>query len=227
MTFVIVGAGPTGVELAGTLAEVAHGKPWHAISATSIRRRRASSWSRRPTECWARSTISSRRRRRSQLERLGVEVRLGAPVSEITAAGVRVGTRLDRRADRPLGGGRGRIAPGAHPGDPARSGRPRPGRARPHGPRSPERLRDRRPGPSRARRQARARHRPGGHARGPPRRRERAANPARSAAAARSITSTKGCWPPSAAAPPSRTSARSAPRATSPGYSGCSFISSS
>ena len=51
MTFVIVGGGPTGVELAGTLAEVSR-QTLGAISDTLTRRRPGSSWSRRARACW-------------------------------------------------------------------------------------------------------------------------------------------------------------------------------
>ena len=37
LTFVVVGGGPTGVEMAGAIAEIAHARAAPAISATSIR----------------------------------------------------------------------------------------------------------------------------------------------------------------------------------------------
>ncbi len=58
MTFVIVGAGPTGVELAGTLAEVARqtlARDFRHIDTAQ----RAWFWSRRPRKCWGRSTTRS------------------------------------------------------------------------------------------------------------------------------------------------------------------------
>src|ERR1044072_7353362 len=64
LNFVIVGGGPTGVEMAGAIAELAH---------------RAQAG-------------------RTSLEQLGVEVRLGTPVTALDAAGVSVGTeRIEAR----------------------------------------------------------------------------------------------------------------------------------
>jgi NADH dehydrogenase len=51
LTFVLVGAGATGVEMAGALAELAHAT-CRATSATLTRRPRASSWSRRVRAYW-------------------------------------------------------------------------------------------------------------------------------------------------------------------------------
>jgi len=91
MTFIIVGAGPTGVELAGTLAEVA--------------RQTLASDFRHIDTAQARVVLVEAATRvlgtfddllsakaQAQLKKLGVEVRLGIPVSEITSAGVSVGT---------------------------------------------------------------------------------------------------------------------------------------
>lgn len=50
LTFVIIGAGPTGVELAGARGELAWpAPPWYVTSETSTRRRPTSSW-RRPLQ---------------------------------------------------------------------------------------------------------------------------------------------------------------------------------
>ena len=49
LTFVLVGGGPTGVELAGAVAELTH-KPLQASSAIFARTRRALSWSKARTE---------------------------------------------------------------------------------------------------------------------------------------------------------------------------------
>ena len=51
LTFVVVGGGPTGVEMAGAIAELAR-VACATTSATSIRARRASSWSRPARACW-------------------------------------------------------------------------------------------------------------------------------------------------------------------------------
>jgi NADH dehydrogenase len=90
LTFVIIGAGPTGVELAGALAEIAR----HAL-ADEFRRidpRQARVLLLEglervlPPFPEALSTAA-----RSQLERLGVEVRCGARVTGIDAEGVTLG----------------------------------------------------------------------------------------------------------------------------------------
>jgi NADH:ubiquinone reductase (H+-translocating) len=90
MTFVIVGAGPTGVELAGTLAEVARqtlARDFRHIDTSQARVILVEAADR------VLGTFDNQlsAQARSQLERIGVEVRLGAPVSGITAEGVRVG----------------------------------------------------------------------------------------------------------------------------------------
>ena len=51
LTFVVVGGGPTGVELAGAIAEIARQSPRRATSAASTRARRGSSWSRPGRGC--------------------------------------------------------------------------------------------------------------------------------------------------------------------------------
>jgi NADH dehydrogenase len=87
MTFVIVGGGPTGVELAGTLAEVARqtlARDFRRIDTSQTRVVLVEAASRvlLPFE----DQLSTRAR--EQLEAIGVEVRLGEPVSEITSEGV-------------------------------------------------------------------------------------------------------------------------------------------
>ena len=91
LTFVVVGGGPTGVEMAGAVAELAG----HALAADF---RRANPRETRVilVEGGARllaafpPELSQAARR--QLERLGVEVRVGAPMSGCDADGVVVGT---------------------------------------------------------------------------------------------------------------------------------------
>jgi NADH dehydrogenase len=90
LTFVIVGAGPTGVEMAGALAEIArHALPgeFRHIDPGSARVVLLEGAPRvlppYPED------LSARAKR--QLERLGVEVRTGATVSGIDAQGVSVG----------------------------------------------------------------------------------------------------------------------------------------
>jgi NADH dehydrogenase len=97
MTFVIVGAGPTGVELAGTLAEVARqtlARDFRHID-TSLTRVLLIEADRKVLGTFD-DRLSSRAQ--TQLERLGVEVRLGVPVTEIDGEGVRVGgERIDAK----------------------------------------------------------------------------------------------------------------------------------
>lgn len=93
LTFVVVGAGPTGVELAGAMAEICD----HAIT-RDFRRIDTSSarvilveaadrvLSAFPEECSSRAT--------EHLRELGVEVRTNARVTEIDARGVRIGDEL-------------------------------------------------------------------------------------------------------------------------------------
>ena len=89
-TFVIIGGGPTGVELAGTMIEI-------------VRKVLPGEFRRVDTHC-ARVILveggprllptfpeASSRRARADLERLGVEVRIGAFVSSVDGHGVRIG----------------------------------------------------------------------------------------------------------------------------------------
>ncbi len=91
MTFVIVGAGPTGVELAGTLAEVARqtlARDFRHIDTAEARVVLVEAASK--VLGTFDDTLSAKAQ--DQLKRLGVDVRLGLPVSEITALGVQVGS---------------------------------------------------------------------------------------------------------------------------------------
>jgi len=90
LTFVVIGGGPTGVELAGALAE---------ISRQSLARdfRRIDPGSARIVLIEAGASLlasfpaSLREAARADLERLGVEVRTGTPVTEILPGRVEVG----------------------------------------------------------------------------------------------------------------------------------------
>jgi len=95
MTFVVVGAGPTGVELAGTIAELARStlaRDFKAIDTRSARiilceagDRALSAFPRSLSDYAA-----------GALRTLGVELRLDAPVGEIDAEGLMVGeTRIE------------------------------------------------------------------------------------------------------------------------------------
>ena len=88
--FAVVGGGPTGVEMAGTLAEIArhtlrqefrHIDPRHA----QVRLIEAG------PALLASFPPKLQQRTRTQLEGLGVEVRCGTPVADITATGYRLG----------------------------------------------------------------------------------------------------------------------------------------
>ncbi len=90
MTFVIVGAGPTGVELAGTLAEVARqtlARDFRHIDTSQARVVLVEAAGK--VLGTFDEQLSSKAR--IQLEKLGVEVRLGTPVSAIDGEGVTIG----------------------------------------------------------------------------------------------------------------------------------------
>ncbi|MGL4574897.1 MAG: NAD(P)/FAD-dependent oxidoreductase [Burkholderiaceae bacterium] len=91
LTFIVIGAGPTGVEMAGTMAEIAR----HTL--TSEFRRIVPAKARvLLVEGGPRvlPTFSEKlsEKARVQLEKLGVEVRLNARVSDINAQGIAIGT---------------------------------------------------------------------------------------------------------------------------------------
>jgi len=90
LTFVVVGAGPTGVELAGALAEIARytlASDFRHISPESARVVLLEAAPRVLPAYPQRLSAAAR----SQLERLGVEVRTGAQVTGIDGGGVDVG----------------------------------------------------------------------------------------------------------------------------------------
>ena len=135
LTIVIVGGGPTGVELAGAVAELtrrALARDFRVIDPTRTRVLLVESGPRLLAnfpEALSRYTATA-------LERLGVEVRLGKPVTHCDGEGVAHRRRAHRGCDRHLGRRRSRIArrqlarrrPPIAPGA-CRSGRisPRPG----------------------------------------------------------------------------------------------------
>jgi NADH dehydrogenase len=90
LTFVIVGGGPTGVELAGTLAEIARHtlkREFRRIDPTAARVILVEAGPRvLPAMTPALSAAACR-----QLVELGVIVRMGSPITAISANGVRVG----------------------------------------------------------------------------------------------------------------------------------------
>ena len=226
LTFVIVGGGPTGVELAGTLAEIARQTLRDEFRAIDPARARIVLVEAGATIL---PTFPERLRRaaRTSLERLGVTVREGTAVTAVDAHGVMIGAeRLDagtvvwaagvtassltRTLGAPLDhAGRVLVEPDlsipGHPhvfvvGDAAaflyRGNRPLPGR--------PRRRQCRGDDTQRARFC-------GGHG----------VNPR-----SRSSTESVAAWPSSGAARPSATWDGSGSRACRPGWPGCSCTSS-
>ena len=97
MTFAVIGAGPTGVELAGTLAEIARHTLRDEFRRIDPTQARVELIEAGPRALSAFDAGLSERAR-VQLERLGVHVRLSAPVTAIDARGlVADGTRIDAR----------------------------------------------------------------------------------------------------------------------------------
>ncbi len=87
LTFVIIGAGPTGVELAGTIVELARDTLRRDFRNIDTRRARVVLIEAGPRVLAGFAEDLSAYAQRS-LEALGVEVELGCPVSECTADGV-------------------------------------------------------------------------------------------------------------------------------------------
>jgi NADH:ubiquinone reductase (H+-translocating) len=90
LTFVIVGGGPTGVELAGTLAEIARHtlrREFRRIDPASARVLLIEAGPRILAAFPERLSLSARR----QLERLGVSVHTGRAIGMIDEGGVRIG----------------------------------------------------------------------------------------------------------------------------------------
>jgi len=90
LEFVIVGGGPTGVELAGTLAEIARHTLPREFRRCDPRRARIHLLEAGPRVLAAMPPVLSERAR-AQLERLGVEVHLGQAVTRIDEDGVVLG----------------------------------------------------------------------------------------------------------------------------------------
>jgi NADH dehydrogenase len=97
LTFAIVGAGPTGVELAGTLAEIAQHTLRHEFRRIDPSRARVRLIEAGP-RVLANFPPELSEKAAAQLRRLGVEVLTGAPVQAIDAQGyVRGGERVATR----------------------------------------------------------------------------------------------------------------------------------
>ncbi|HWZ82413.1 MAG TPA: NAD(P)/FAD-dependent oxidoreductase [Terriglobales bacterium] len=94
LTFVVVGAGPTGTELAGTLAEITHHVLANEFRSIMPARTRILLLEGGPRVLPAYSEDLSQKAK-AQLERLGVEVRVSTMVTGIEPGAVRVGnTRI-------------------------------------------------------------------------------------------------------------------------------------
>ncbi len=92
LTFAIVGGGPTGVELAGTMAEIARHTLSHEFRHINPADSRVLLLEAGPRVLSSFDPDLSEKAR-LQLEHLGVEVLTGAPVAEIDGKGLRVGDR--------------------------------------------------------------------------------------------------------------------------------------
>jgi NADH dehydrogenase len=92
LDFVIIGGGPTGVELAGTLAEIARHALPREFRHSDPRRSRIHLVEAGPRVLASMPEVLSERARR-QLERLGVSVHVGQAVSAIDERGVNLGQR--------------------------------------------------------------------------------------------------------------------------------------
>ena len=92
LNFVIIGGGPTGVELAGTLAEIARHTLPREFRHSDPRRARIHLLEAGPRVLSAMPESLSRKAK-SQLEKLGVNVELGHSVTAIDAHGVSIGER--------------------------------------------------------------------------------------------------------------------------------------
>jgi NADH dehydrogenase len=90
MTFVIVGGGPTGVELAGTIVEIAHKAMPRDFRRIDTRKARVILLEGGP-EILSYFPADLRKRARHDIERLGVEVRTDSIVTDIDDHGVHVG----------------------------------------------------------------------------------------------------------------------------------------
>ena len=97
LTFIVIGGGPTGVELAGTLAEIARHTLTDEFRAIDPAHARVLLLEGGTRILNTYPEVLSAKAAR-QLQKLGVEVRVGAPVSEVDEGGVAVdGSHIDAR----------------------------------------------------------------------------------------------------------------------------------
>ena len=92
LTFVIVGGGPTGVELAGAIAELTHQNLPEDFREIDTRQARVLLVEAGP-RILPGFTADLSAYAHSALERLGVEIRLGSPVNDCNAGGVMIGEK--------------------------------------------------------------------------------------------------------------------------------------
>ena len=173
LTFAIVGAGPTGVELAGQIALLAHRVLRHEYRRAEPRHTRVVLLDGAPRVLGAFAPHLSEHARNA-LEDLGVSVTLESQVVDIDDDGVTVSNgdghtqRIDAQ-DRGLGGGRAGLAAGGAARRPerceARSRGAAGGRSRPDAFRAARRVRDRRHDLAPGRARHRAARDPGGEVR--------------------------------------------------------------
>ena len=166
LSFAIVGGGPTGVELAGTLAEIAHHtlrREFRHIDPASAKVRLIEGGPR----VLSSFPESLSEKARAQLQRLGVEVVTGTPVDAINDEGIRLGGTFvpARTVVWAAGVAASPLAPIARRR--TRSRRPRSGVAGPDRAGTSGNLRRRRPGDGSAERQTGAGCRTGGETDGP------------------------------------------------------------
>src|SRR5262249_22824154 len=91
LTFVVVGGGPTGVEIAGSIAELANRALASDFRVTDPRSARIILVEAAPRLLTSFDPSLSEAARRSLVEQLGVEVRLGAAVTECDSGDVSIG----------------------------------------------------------------------------------------------------------------------------------------
>jgi NADH:ubiquinone reductase (H+-translocating) len=124
LTFVIIGGGPTGVELAGSLVEIARHTLVDEFRAIDPSRARVVLLEGGPRILSTYPETLSRKAQ-AQLQRLGVEVRIGARVTDIDANGVTVAEqgRIETRTMLWAAGVQATELVRTLPGDKDRSGR--------------------------------------------------------------------------------------------------------
>jgi NADH:ubiquinone reductase (H+-translocating) len=98
LTFVVVGAGPTGVEMAGQIAELAHRTLKKDFRAINTREARVILLDAAP-QVLPPFGVKLGARAKTELEKLGVEVQLGAMVTDVDERGLEV-KRKDGSTDR-------------------------------------------------------------------------------------------------------------------------------